>query len=260
MLKNFNSLLKNIVLEQVTDDKDDKFVKLIYHCNEFYNRYLADLAEDYHIGITKQRNNIFIAIGTFKDIISYFDHLKVDDMFMEKPEEFQICAPMYCFNDPEYEHSLQRGELYPQTSNQGVITTHDVDNKVRTTIYGKWFDFYENEKKGIKLLKLYPKKFKKYIKEVQKKYKCKDDDIIYIEFSVNCEDWKNNIFEDMAEFRTADDINDLGAGNGDDKRNIDDDFDYTQKCVVPKAKDDSHRAALKDIKRTEKSYKENKIK
>ena len=56
-------------------------------------------------------------------------------------------------------------------------------------------------------MKLYPKKFKKYIKEIQKKYDCKDEDIIYIEFSVNCEDWKNNIFEDMAEFRTEDDIN-----------------------------------------------------
>ena len=259
MLKNFNNLLKNIILEQVTEDNDDKYIKLVYHCNEFYNRYLADLAEDHNIGITKQRNNVFLAIGTFKDIISYFDHLKVDNMFMEKPEEFQICAPMYSFNDPEYEHRMQRGELYPQTSNQGVITTHDVDNKVRSTIFGKWFDFYENEKKGIKLLKLYPKKFKKYIKEIQKKYDCKDEDIIYIEFSVNCEDWKNNIFEDMAEFRTEDDINSF-VSNDNDKRNIDDDFDYTQKCVVPKSNDDSHRKALKDIKKTEKTYKENKIK
>ena len=63
----------------------------------------------------------------------------------------------------------------------------------------------------------------------------------------------------MAEFRTEDDINSF-VSNDNDKRNIDDDFDYTQKCVVPKSNDDSHRKALKDIKKTEKTYKENKIK
>lgn len=258
MLKNFNSLLKNVILEQVTEDKDEKYIKLVYHCNEFYNKYLVDLAEKYNIGITKQRNNVFLAAGTFKNIISYFNELKVDDMFMEDPKEFQICAPMYCFNDENYEHQMQRGEFYAPTTVNGTLTTHDVDNKVRTTIYGRWFDFYENEKKNLKLLKVYPNKFKKYIKDVQKKFGMTDDNIIYIEFSVNCEDWKNNIFEDMAEFRTEDDINSF-VSNDNDKRNIDDDFDYSQ-TVVPKVNDDSHRKVLKNIKRTEKTYKENKKK
>ena len=62
----------------------------------------------------------------------------------------------------------------------------------------------------------------------------------------------------MAEYRTAEDINDLGAANGDDKRNIDDDFDYSQ-AVMPKQQDESYKESLKDIKRTKKTYKENKI-
>jgi len=258
MLRNFNKLLKSIILEQVTEDKDEKFIKLVYHCNEFYNRYLVDLADSCHVGITKQRNNVFLVIGTFKDVIKYFNELKVDNMFMEDPSKFTICAPMYCFNDPNYEHLMQRGELYVPTSNDNVLTTHDIDNNVRSTVYGRWFDFYENEEKGLKLLKLYPNKFKKYIKDVQKKYDLTDDNVIYIEFSVNCEDWKNNIFEDMAEYRTAEDINDFGATNGGDKRNIDDDFDYSQ-AVMPKQQDESYKESLKDIKRTKKTYKENKI-
>ena len=96
MLKNLNGFIKNIIMEQVTEDKDEKYIKLVYHCNEFYNRYLSDLAIDCEIGITKQRNNVFLAVGSFKNIIKFFDSLKVDEMFMEEPKDFSILAPIYC--------------------------------------------------------------------------------------------------------------------------------------------------------------------
>lgn len=257
MLKNLNSFIKNIILEQVTEDKDEKYIKLVYHCNEFYNRYLVDLAEKCEIGVTKQRNNVFLAIGTFKNITKYFNELKVDEMFMEDPSQFAICAPMYCFNDKSFEHKMQRGEGYqPPIVKDGVVTTHEVDNDFRSIIYGRWFDFFENEKKNEKLLKIEPSKFKKYIKNIQKKNKLSDDDIIYIEFSVNCEDWKNNIFEDMVEYRSEEEINEKMI---DDSRNLDDDFDYSL-AVMPKNDSEDHRKALKDIKVSKKTYKENKLK
>lgn len=239
MLKNLNSLIKNVILEQVTDDKDEKYIKLIYHCNEFYNKYLVDLADECNIGVTKQRNNVFLTYGTVANLIKYFDKLKVDEMFMEDPKEFSILAPMYSFGDDT--HLMQRGEAFPITGSEQVPTTHDVDNKVRSIVYGRWNDFYQNEKNGQKLLKVQPSKFKKYIKDVQKLFKLDEDSYMFIEFSVNCEDWKNNIFEDMAEFRTEDEINDNICNKEDSK------FDYPQ-CNVPKSNDDSHRAALKDIK------------
>ena len=257
MLKNFNNYIKNIILEQVTEDKDEKYIKLVYHCNEFYVRYLSPLADEYNVSITKQRNNVFLAFGTFENIIKAFNNLKVDEMFMEKPADFVIVAPMYCFNDAEYEHKMQRGELYaPAFISAGVPTptTHDVDNVARNVVFGRWFDFYQNEKKGQKLLTITPSKFKKYIKEVQKKYDLTDNDNIFIEFSVNCEDWKNNIFEDMAEYRTEDEINEI---NSNKEKEIDFDYDLAK---MPKENNEDHRKALKDIKVTKKTYKENKIK
>lgn len=258
MLKNLNNLIKTIVLEQVTEDKDEKYIKFVYHCNEFYNRYLVDLAEKNNVAVSKQRNNVFLAIGSFDNIIKYFSTLKVDELFMEDPSKFTIISPIYCFNDDQYAHNMQRGELFPSTTYDNAVTTHDVDNKVRSIVYGKWMDFYQNEKRGQKLLTIEPSKFKKYIKEVQKKFELNDDDIIYIEFSVNCEDWKNNIFEDMVEYYTEDEINERMV---DDNRNLDDRFNYSDYI---KSKDmnveSGNTDALKSVKRTRKTYKENKIK
>lgn len=252
MLKNLNGFIKNIIMEQVTEDKDEKYIKLVYHCNEFYNRYLSDLAIDCEIGITKQRNNVFLAVGSFKNIIKFFDGLKVDEMFMEEPKDFSILAPIYCFNETNYEHLMQRGEKFSSTTKDGVLTTHDVDNDVRNIVYGRWFDFYQNERKNQKLQKIQPSKFKKYIKDVQKKYDMSDDNVIYVEFSVNCEDWKNNIFEDMTEYRDEDQINEINS-------NKDDDFDYSL-AVAPKVDDKESKKALKNVKVSKKTYKDNKIK
>ena len=257
MLKNFNALIKNIITEAAENEDDEQRIKNVYHCNEFYNRFLWQLSLDDKVLLTRQRNNVFLVGGLFKDVIKFFNDLKVDKDFMDEPKDFEIYQPMYTFGDTQ--HNMNRDEQYP--SSKGLtpnsITTHDDDNLVRRVIEGIWKEFNENVKKGTKLLKVQPNKLKKYIKEVQKEYDLTNDDQIFIEFTVNCEQWKNNIFD--AEYKSEDDINDFGAASGDDKRNIDEDFDYSQ-CVMPKNNDDSHRAALKDIKKTEKTYKENKLK
>ena len=255
MLKNFNNLIKNIIIESAETPDDEQRIKNVYHCNEFYNRFLYQLAIDHNILLTKQRNNVFLVGGLFKDIIKFFDGLKVDKDFMDNPNEFEIYELLYTFDDEQYRHVMNRDEQYPDGQGyENVQTTHDDDNLVRRVIHGRWNEFFENEKKGQKLLNVQPSKFKKYIKQIQKKFDLTNDDKIFIEFNVNCEQWKNNIFD--AEYRSEDDINDFVSN---DKRNIDDDFDYSQ-CVVPKNNDDSHRKALKDIKKTEKTFKENKIK
>ena len=249
MLKNFNNLIKNIIIESAETPDDEQRI------NEFYNRFLYQLAIDHNVLLTKQRNNVFLVGGLFKDIIKFFDGLKVDKDFMDNPNEFEIYELLYTFDDEQYRHIMNRDEQYPDGQGyENVQTTHDDDNLVRRVIHGRWNEFFENEKKGQKLLNVQPSKFKKYIKQIQKKFDLTNDDKIFIEFNVNCEQWKNNIFD--AEYRSEDDINDFVSN---DKRNIDDDFDYSQ-CVVQKNNDDSHRKALKDIKKTEKTFKENKIK
>lgn len=256
MLKNFNNLIKNIIIESAETTDDEQRIKNVYHCNEFYNRFLYQLAIEHNVLLTKQRNNVFLVGGLFKDIIKFFDGLKVDKDFMDNPNEFEIYELLYTFDDEQYRHIMNRDEQYPNGQGyENVQTTHDDDNIVRRVIQGRWFEFFENEEKGQKLLNVVPNKFKKYIKQIQKKFNLTNDDKIFIEFTVNCEQWKNNIFD--AEYRSEDDINDFVSN---DKRNIDDDFDYTQAVKLSKDNDDSYRKALKDIKKTEKTYKENKIK
>ena len=57
----------------------------------------------------------------------------------------------------------------------------------------------------------------------------------------------------MAEYRSEDDINEINANK---EKN---EFDYAL-AKMPKETNEDHKKALKDIKVTKKTYKENKIK
>ena len=36
MLKNFNKLVKSVIFESIENDDDEKRIREVYHCNEFF--------------------------------------------------------------------------------------------------------------------------------------------------------------------------------------------------------------------------------
>lgn len=257
MLKNFNNLIKNIIFESSNldeiNDNDEKRIREVYNCNEFYYRYLANKNSE-NLKITKQRQNTFLVTGYVKDVMKFFNEFEIDDAFMEKPEDFRIFSPQYLILGVSDDiHYMGRGEMWPK-QDYNIPGTHDIDNSegVRSTIYGRWFNFYEDDSKGLKLKGVKPKDLNKNFKKLKKESTIGDETIVSVEFSVNCEQWHCQIFDEMSEYSDVE--------YRDDVNRNEDDFDYSI-AALPKHSAEAEneaKAALKDVKRTTKKYKENK--
>ena len=151
MLKNFNKLVKSVIFESIENDDDEKRIREVYHCNEFFHRYIEPLVDSINekddginLIVTKQRQNVFLVTGIFNDVSKFFNEFKIDEGFMENPQDFRIFSPQYMLLDYADDiHYMGRGEMWPK-QDFDVPGTHDVDNSknVRSTVYGKWFSFY----------------------------------------------------------------------------------------------------------------------
>ena len=262
MLKNFNKLVKSVIFESIENDDDEKRIREVYHCNEFFHRYIEPLVDSINekddgskLIVAKQRQNVFLVTGIFNDVSKFFNEFKIDEGFMENPQDFRIFSPQYMLLDYADDiHYMGRGEMWPK-QDFDVPGTHDVDNSknVRSTVYGRWFSFYEDDSKGYKLKGIKPKDLLKNLKKMKKELPIDEVTIISIEFSVNCEQWKNQIFDEMSEYSDVE--------YRDDVNRNDDDFDYSLAALPKHSKEDEDEAkkSLKDIKRTSKKFKENKI-
>lgn len=271
MLKKFNEYINTIILESVENsiDQDEKRIREVYHCNEFFNRYLVPLTEkinsskknfDLELIVTKQRQNVFLVTGAVVDVMKFFNDFKIDEAFMEKPEDFRIFAPQYLLLEIADDiHYMGRGEMWPK-QDYNIPSTHDIDNKlgVRSTIFGKWFSFYEDDAKGFKLKGVKPKDLNKNFRKMKKEQAIDDNTIVSVEFAVNCEQWSNQIFDEMSENSDIEYREDVNMDH--------DDFDYTvalKPVNNPESKeltDAEIKKAINDIKRTKRTFKDNKIK
>lgn len=258
MLKNFNRLINSIIFESV-EDKDEKRIREVYNCNEFYHRYLETLMDKINLEnenssnlvVTKQRQNVFLITGFLKDVSKFFKELKVDEAFLEKPEEFKIYSPQWIVLDTAEDiYIMGRNEMWPR-QDFNVPSTHDIDNSknVRSTIFGKWFSFYKDDGKGLKIKGVKPSDLIKNFNKLKKESSINDETIISVEFSVNCEQWANQIFDEMSE--------DSDIEWRDDVNRNDEDFDYSLASLPKHSKDAENEAkkSLKDVKRTIKKYK-----
>lgn len=270
MLNKFNEYINEIILSTVENsDNDEKRIREVYHCNEFYHRYLETLMDkindtkkidDLKLLITKQRHNTFLVTGFLKDVMKFFTDFKIDEAFMEKPLDFRIYAPQYMILDTVDDiHYMGRGEMWPK-QDFDVPSTHDIDNKkgVRTTIFGRWFSFYEDDKKGLKVKGVKPSDLNKNFKKLKKETSIDDNTIFSVEFSVNCEQWNNQIFDEMSEYSDVEWRDDVNSNH--------DDFDYNValkpiKTTETKEMTDAEiKKAINDLSIKEITFKENRIK
>lgn len=249
MLKKFDSLIKKILCESAGNDDDEKKIREAYHTNEFYYRFLDPVAEETHVLVTKNRNNTFLIYGSLKAIEDFFKALKVDETFMENPSEFKIYSPMFSYG--ENAHYLKMDEDYPTVDKIGEAPyTHAIDNQVRNTVHGRWYSLVDEDKAGQKIKGVKPSEVSKYFKSIFPKAdkNFNNETEIYFEFQVNCEDWKNQIYDEMSEYaKEPDEMNEYHNEDPDD-------FDYTQLNVKNVNDDAIVKNALKEIKRTDKDY------
>lgn len=244
MLKQFNTFVHKLISEAATEESDEKIIKDTYHCNEFYAKFLQNLGEECSVVVTKQRQNCFLVYGVLKNVKDFFTKLKVDKTFMDNPEDFRIYTPMFSYG--ETAHNLKLDEDYPIYKQAGIPTqTHEVDNIVRQTVFGKWYPLFDEKKPCQKIKGLKPSEITKYFKQTfPKATKDFNEEVeIYVEFQVNCEDWNNLIYDAMTEYaKDPDEMND--AHNEDP-----DDFDYTSLNVKDKQDDEKEaKKTLKDVK------------
>lgn len=228
MNSKLNRFIKSLILEYSTDENDKKRIREMYHTNEFYLKFISTLAEECNVVATKQRENCFLVTGLLKNVEQFFNKLKVDSDFMDNPSDFKIYSPMFSYG--ETIHNLKYDEDYPVYEQPGVATqTHQIDNIVRHTVYGKWYNFFdETMNKKIKAIK--PNEITKYFKTMFPKAtkKFNENTDIFVEFQVNCENWKNQIFDEMSEYaKTPDEMNDF---HNEDPI----DFDYSQLNIKDK--------------------------
>jgi hypothetical protein len=271
MFNKFNEYINEILLNAVESsiDKDEKRIREVYHCNEFYHRYLETLMDkinenkkidELKLIVTKQRQNTFLVTGILKDVMKFFTDFKIDEAFMEEPKDFRIFAPQYMLLELSDDiHYMGRGEMWPK-QDFNVPSTHDIDNKsgVRSTVFGKWFSFYEDDAKGLKVKGVKPSDLNKNFKKLKKESSIDDDTIFSVEFSVNCEQWHNQIFDEMSEYSNVEWRDDVNSEH--------DDFDYSvalKPVKNPESKemtDAEIKKAINEINRKEKTFKENKVK
>lgn len=260
MLNNFNNLIKSILLEQVEEDKDEEKEKIMasYNTNEFYTRVLEPITDGLNVVLTKQRNNTYLVYGPVGDLIKFFNGIKVDKEFMDDPKEFKIYSPIFTYGD--YMGKLKLDQFYPITNFEktGVPFTHELENIDGNVLEGKWYSIFENDVpdgkfiKGVAPSDMEKKVFKKMFPKGDKSFT--ENFVMYVEFQVNTEGLKNLIWDEMTEYaKDPDEMNDLHNSDPDD-------FDYTQLNVKNENDEATVKAALKDIKRSSKEFKENKIK
>lgn len=249
MLSKCDKFIRNILFESTENEDEKKKMKELYHTNSFYLKFIEKLADECHVLATKQRENCFQIFGSLKSVKNFFSKFKVDDTLMDNPADFMIYSPMFSYG--ETKHNLKRDEDYPdKNAIDAAPYTHEIDNSARDTVHGTWFPLMDEKDVSKKIKAVKPSEISKYFNQFfPKANKDFNENIcVYVEFQVNCEGWKNQIFDEMSEYaKTPDEMNE--QLNEDD-----DDFDYTQLNVKNENDESTVKAALKEVKRTSKEY------
>lgn len=247
MLKRFDRFLYNVISEQSENEDDAKKKAELFTTNEFFFKYVQPVAEESNVFATRQRENAFLVCGALKDIKTFFSKFKVDSIFMENPADFRIYSPLFTYG--EVIHNLKFDEEYPIYNDGSRPTqTHELDNIAGNVVEGRWYSLFdEDSAKRIKGLK--PADVSKYFKDFYPKAnkKFNEDTTIYVEFQVNCSRRANQVYDEMSEYaKNPDEMNDAHNQEPDD-------FDYTQLNIKNENDEATVKAALKDVKRSDKN-------
>ena len=243
MLKKFDELYSKLVFEmsnkdiEVISDKDvdklylPKYQSSINRTDEFFNHYIKNNMIKNHIFAGKDGENYFVFFGFLKNIISFLKSFKVDDLYMEKPEEFKMFSPMYTFDDDNYAELLHNGnpnyfsgEYFPPESFNAQCL-NDYCNIIRRIPRGRWYSFkniiQNNEDKTAAVIAnvkdVTPKELISYLDEIKKQRG--EDTVLLVKVGVNCEGLTNINYDQQSYTITEARMNensyaDLTDGNG----------------------------------------------
>lgn len=223
MLNKLNKLYRKIIVQDCIQEDFQKLIsaqtwrKQIYDDETFLNTYLKPLNENLLISLDMQ--NTFRIDGLWKDVKDFLKKFKVDNKFIQKPEEFEIYAPMIVFSTNSFGHVNQ--------FNEGFIPANAFNKNYTMTnaigiLQGRWMDLLDNNTENeyaIKVKHCTPKQLIDIIEyniKINGYEDLKDKLCIALEFYVNCSGFANGRLEEHSETiplrkngkTIADDLND----------------------------------------------------
>jgi hypothetical protein len=204
-LNKFNNLYSKIISEMTNSRLDDKdineknyttaFISSIHRTDDFYNAYIANNALKSKIFAGKDGENFFILFGYLKNIKDFLKSFKVDNEFIEKPENFEVFGPMYTLDDDKYAELLHTGDceyFVPESNNTPCL--NELSNIMRRIPRGRWYDIKQsikNEASGVeipyKIKSISPIDLSKTLDEII----TDRDKAFFVKFGVNCEGLSN---------------------------------------------------------------------
>ena len=143
----FDELYRKIILEEAerverqnAEFDPRPYQRVVCGDTDFYNRYLLPLNKDGKLLISRFQKNTFRVEGYYEDIKTFFEKLKVDKDFLEKPADFEVVAPMFTLADKEYTHNYNLDEGFRPVEAFDKIATMSMNNLSRSVVCGRWFD------------------------------------------------------------------------------------------------------------------------
>ena len=194
----FDELYRKIILEEAervqrqnAEFDPRPYKRVVSDDTDFYNRYLLPLNKDGKLLISRFQKNTFRVEGYYEDIKTFFEKLKVDKDFLEKPADFELVAPMFTLADKEYTHNYNLDEGFRPVEAFDKIATMSINNLSRSVVCGRWFDFYEQVKDApypTRIKRCKPKDLLKSLDAfLDTRNINKDGLYVVVEFFVNCE-------------------------------------------------------------------------
>lgn len=194
----FDDLYRKIILEEAERVERQnaefdplKFRRVVADDTDFYNRYLLPLNKDGKLLISRFQKNTFRVEGYYEDVKKFFNSLKVDKDFLEKPADFEVVAPMFTLADKEYTHGMNLDEGFRPIEAFDKLATMSMNNLTRSIVCGRWYDFYELQKDAsfrTRIKRCTPKDLIKSLDFFLETHSINKDGLyIVVEFFVNCD-------------------------------------------------------------------------
>lgn len=194
----FDELYKKIILEEAERVERQnaqfdpiKFRRAVADDTDFYNRYLLPLNKDGKLLISRFQKNTFRVEGYYDEIVTFFNKLKVDKDFLEKPSDFEVVAPMFTLADKVYTHGMNLDEGFRPIEAFDKLATMSMNNLTRSIVCGRWYDFYELQKDAnfkTRVKRCTPKDLVKFLNDFLDTHNIDKNGLyIVVEFFVNCD-------------------------------------------------------------------------
>jgi hypothetical protein len=244
MLNKLNELYSKLIYENA----EDKWCRIINNDTDFLNTYLVPLASKYEVIVCKARLNTFRIGGICKNVIEALSNFKVDDQFWNDEvlqREFKLYSPLITFC--ENVHKMNLSEGYP-VNTVAQDSLYALRNITRAHVEGKWFEPKELTKNTefdypVRAKSATPKDLCKMIENLREELGYSADDVVVVEFQINCENLANQLFDEHTVFvpvvttDTEKTVEDLLVDRINDVESKD--VKATAKCELPEEKSEN---------------------